>query len=87
MREGRTEWKSVGDKGLRYCALVDLGSFEKIEKKYIVAGSNVQEKGGSRGNRSAKVFRGGGVLGTITDGKAGGGSGAAVKTLTMGEQV
>jgi len=59
----------------------------------------VQEKGGSRGKRSAEVIGGGAVLGAIIGGLAGGGKGAAigagvgagsgtaVQALTHGQQV
>ncbi len=78
---------------------VSLESFTYQGKKYVVASSDVQEKGGSRGQRSAKVIGGGAVLGAIIGGIAGGGKGAAigaaagggagtaVQALTKGEQV
>ncbi len=78
---------------------VSLESFTFQGKKYVVASSDVQQKGGSRGQRSAKVIGGGAVLGAIIGGIAGGGQGAAigaaagggagtaVQALTKGEQV
>jgi hypothetical protein len=78
---------------------VSLESFVYQGKKYLVASSDVQEKGGSRGKRSAAVIGGGAVLGAIIGGiagggkgaaigaAAGGGGGAAVQALTKGEQV
>ncbi len=78
---------------------VSLDSFVYQGKKYIVSSSDVQEKGGSRGKRSAAVIGGGAALGAIIGGiagggkgaaigaAAGGGSGAAVQALTKGEQV
>lgn len=78
---------------------VSLESFTYQGKNYLVASSDVQEKGGSRGKRSAAVIGGGAVLGAIIGGiagggkgaaigaAAGGGGGAAVQALTKGEQV
>lgn len=78
---------------------VSLESFVYQGKKYVVASSDVQEKGGSRGKRSAAVIGGGAVLGALIGGiagggkgaaigaAAGGGGGAAVQALTKGEQV
>ena len=78
---------------------VSLESFTFQGKKYVVASSDVQEKGGSRGKRSAAVIGGGAVLGAIIGGIAGGGKGAAigaaagggagtaVQAMTKGEQV
>ncbi len=78
---------------------VSLESFVYQGKKYTVASSDVQEKGGSRGKRSAAVIGGGAALGAIIGGIAGGGKGAAigaaagggggvaVQALTKGEQV
>jgi outer membrane biosynthesis protein TonB len=78
---------------------VSLDSFTFQGKTYQVATSDVQEKGGSRGKRSAEVIGGGAVLGAIIGGLAGGGKGAAigagvgagsgtaVQALTHGQQV
>ncbi len=78
---------------------VSLDNFTYQGKTYQVATSDVQEKGGSRGKRSAEVIGGGAVLGAIIGGLAGGGKGAAigagvgagggtaVQALTHGEQV
>lgn len=66
---------------------------------YTFASSDVQEKGGSRGKRSAAVIGGGTVLGALIGGLAGGGKGAAigaaagagsgtaVQAMTHGQQV
>jgi len=68
-------------------------------KTYTVSTSEVQEKGGSRGKRSAAVIGGGAALGALIGGLAGGGKGAAigagvgagggtaVQALTKGQQV
>ena len=78
---------------------VSLDSFTYQGRTYQVATSDVQEKGGSRGKRSAEVIGGGAVLGAIIGGLAGGGKGAAigagagaaggtaVQALTHGQQV
>jgi hypothetical protein len=78
---------------------VSLDSFTYQGKTYQIASSDVQEKGGSRGKRSAEVIGGGAVLGAIIGGLAGGGKGAAigagagaaggtaVQALTHGQQV
>jgi BON domain len=78
---------------------VSLDSFTFQGRTYQVASSDVQEKGGSRGKRSAEVIGGGAVLGAIIGGLAGGGKGAAigagvgagsgtaVQALTHGQQV
>lgn len=78
---------------------VSLDSFTYQGRTYQVATSDVQEKGGSRGKRSAEVIGGGAVLGAIIGGLAGGGKGAAigagvgagggtaVQALTHGEKV
>jgi BON domain len=78
---------------------VSLDSFTYQGRTYQVASSDVQEKGGSRGKRSAEVIGGGAVLGAIIGGLAGGGKGAAigagvgagsgtaVQALTHGQQV
>ena len=47
-------------------------------KVYTFATSDVQQKGASRGKRSAEVIGGGAVLGAIIGGIAGGGKGAAI---------
>jgi BON domain-containing protein len=78
---------------------VSLDSFTYQGKTYQIASSDVKEKGGSRGKRSAEVIGGGAVLGAIIGGLAGGGKGAAigagvgagggtaVQALTHGQQV
>jgi len=78
---------------------VSLDSFTYQGRTYQIASSDVQEKGGSRGKRSAEVIGGGAVLGAIIGGLAGGGKGAAigagagaaggtaVQALTHGQQV
>ena len=78
---------------------VSLDSFTYQGRTYQIASSDVQEKGGSRGKRSAEVIGGGAVLGAIIGGLAGGGKGAAigagvgagsgtaVQALTHGEKV
>jgi len=78
---------------------VSLDSFTYQGKTYQIASSDVQEKGGSRGKRSAEVIGGGAVLGAIIGGLAGGGKGAAigagagagagtvVQAVTHGQQV
>lgn len=78
---------------------VSLDSFTYQGKTYRLASSDVQEKGASRGKRSAEVIGGGAVLGAIIGGIAGGGKGAAigaaagggagtaVQALTHGEKV
>ncbi|HEY2117679.1 MAG TPA: hypothetical protein VGH37_00720 [Candidatus Acidoferrum sp.] len=54
---------------------VSLDNFIYQGKRYTVASSEVQEKGASRGKRSATVIGGGAVLGAIIGGIAGGGKG------------
>jgi hypothetical protein len=78
---------------------VSLDSFTYQGKTYMVSTSDVQEKGGSRGKRSAAVIGGGAVLGALIGGlagggkgaaigaAAGGGGGAAVQGLTKGQQI
>jgi hypothetical protein len=78
---------------------VSLDSFTYQGKTYMVSTTDVQEKGGSRGKRSAVVIGGGAVLGAIIGGiagggkgaaigaAAGGGGGAAVQGLTKGQQI
>jgi BON domain len=78
---------------------ITLDSFTYQGRTYQIASSDVQEKGGSRGKRSAEVIGGGAVLGAIIGGLAGGGKGAAigagvgagsgtaVQALTHGQQV
>ena len=78
---------------------VSLDSFTYQNRTYQMASSDVQEKGASRGKRSAEVIGGGAVLGAIIGGIAGGGKGAAigsaagagagtaVQALTHGEKV
>ena len=57
---------------------VSLDNFIYQGRTYQIASSDVQEKGGSRGKRSAEVIGGGAVLGAIIGGLAGGGKGAAI---------
>jgi outer membrane biosynthesis protein TonB len=78
---------------------VSLDSITYQGKSYTLSSSDVQEKGGSRGKRSAAVIGGGAALGAIIGGlagggkgaaigaAAGGGGGAAVQGMTHGEQV
>jgi BON domain len=78
---------------------VSLDSFTFQGKKYLVATSDVQQKGASRGKKSAAVIGGGAVLGAVIGGiaggskgavigaAAGGGAGTAVQAVTKGEQV
>jgi hypothetical protein len=78
---------------------VSLDSFTYQGKSYMVSTTDVQEKGSSRGKRSAAVIGGGAVLGAIIGGiagggkgaaigaAAGGGGGAAVQGLTKGQQI
>ncbi len=78
---------------------VALDSFTYQGKTYRLSSSNVEQKGASRGKRSAEVIGGGAVLGAIIGGIAGGGKGAAigaaagggagtaVQALTHGEKV
>lgn len=78
---------------------VSLESFAYQGKTYTVASSDVQEKGASRGKRSAAVIGGGAALGALIGGLAGGGKGAAigaavgggggtaVQAMTKGQQV
>jgi hypothetical protein len=68
-------------------------------KTYTLSSSDVEQKGASRGKRSAAVIGGGTVLGALIGGLAGGGrgaaigaglgagSGTAVQVMTKGEQV
>ena len=57
---------------------VSLDSFTYQGKTYRISSSDVQQKGESRGKRSAAVIGGGAVLGAIIGGLAGGGKGAAI---------
>jgi len=78
---------------------VSLESIAYQGKTYVLSTSDVQEKGGSRGKRSAAVIGGGAALGALIGGLAGGGKGAAigagvgagggtaVQALTKGQQV
>ncbi len=78
---------------------VSLDSVTYQGKTYTLASTDVQEKGASRGKRSAAVIGGGAVLGALIGGLAGGGKGAAigaglgagggtaVQAMTKGEQV
>jgi BON domain len=78
---------------------VSLDSFAYQGKAYTLSTSDVQEKGASRGKRSAAVIGGGAALGALIGGLAGGGKGAAigagvgagggtaVQAMTRGQQV
>ena len=78
---------------------VSLDSVTYQGRTYTFATSDVQQKGGSRGKRSAEVIGGGAALGAIIGAIAGGGKGAAigaaaggaggtaVQAMTKGEQV
>ena len=57
---------------------VSLDSITYQGKTYTFATSDVQEKGASRGKRSAAVIGGGAALGALIGGLAGGGRGAAI---------
>ena len=57
---------------------VSLESLTYQGKTYLLQTSDVQEKGGSRGKRSAAVIGGGAALGALIGGLAGGGKGAAI---------
>lgn len=94
-----TDASSAGKFKGRSELTVSLDSFTYQGKTYQVSSSDVQEKGGSRGKRSAAVIGGGAALGALIGGLAGGGKGAAigagigagsgtaVQALTHGEQV
>jgi BON domain len=78
---------------------VSLDTITYQGKTYTFASSDVQEKGASRGKRSAAVIGGGAALGALIGGLAGGGKGAAigagvgagggtaVQAMTKGQQV
>jgi outer membrane biosynthesis protein TonB len=78
---------------------VSLDSVTYQGKTYEFSTSDVQEKGSSRGKRSAAVIGGGAALGALIGGLAGGGKGAAigagvgagggtaVQAMTKGQQV
>jgi BON domain len=78
---------------------VSLDTITYQGKTYTFATSDVQEKGASRGKRSAAVIGGGAALGALIGGIAGGGRGAAigagvgagggtaVQAMTKGQQV
>lgn len=78
---------------------VSLDSFTYQGRTYTLSTSDVQEKGASRGKRSAAVIGGGTALGALIGGLAGGGKGAAigagvgagggaaVQAMTKGQQV
>jgi hypothetical protein len=57
---------------------VSLDTITYQGKTYTFASSDVQQKGASRGKRSAEVIGGGAVLGALIGGLAGGGKGAAI---------
>ncbi|MGB7847249.1 MAG: BON domain-containing protein [Candidatus Acidiferrum sp.] len=78
---------------------VSLESITYQGKTYALMSTDVQQKGGSRGKRSAAVIGGGAALGALIGGLAGGGKGAAigagvgagggtaVQAMTKGEKV
>jgi hypothetical protein len=78
---------------------VSLDSFTYQGTTYTLSTSDVQEKGASRGKRSAEVIGGAAALGALIGGLAGGGKGAAigagvgagggtaVQAVTKGQQV
>jgi outer membrane biosynthesis protein TonB len=78
---------------------VSLESVTFQGKTYSLMSTDVQQKGASRGKRSAAVIGGGAALGALIGGLAGGGKGAAigagvgagggtaVQAMTKGEQV
>lgn len=94
-----TQASSAGKYKGRSELTVSLDSITYQGKNYTILSSDVQEKGGSRGKRSAAVIGGGAALGAIIGGlagggkgaaigaAAGGGGGAAVQGLTHGQQV
>jgi len=94
-----TDASSAGKFKGRSELTVSLDSFTYQGKTYQLATSDVQEKGSSRGKRSAAVIGGGAALGALIGGLAGGGKGAAigagvgagggtaVQAMTHGEQV
>jgi hypothetical protein len=57
---------------------VSLDTITYQGKTYAFSSSDVQQKGASRGKRSAAVIGGGTVLGALIGGLAGGGKGAAI---------
>jgi hypothetical protein len=57
---------------------VSLDSVTYQGKTYVFSSTDVQQKGASRGKRSAAVIGGGTALGAIIGGLAGGGRGAAI---------
>ena len=78
---------------------VSLDSVTYQGRTYVLSSSDVQEKGASRGKRSAEVIGGGAALGALIGAIAGGGKGAAigaavgggggtaVQAMTKGQQV
>jgi hypothetical protein len=94
-----TQASSAGKYQGRSELTVALDGIAYQGKNYTIVSSDVQEKGGSRGKRSAAVIGGGAALGAIIGGlagggkgaaigaAAGGGGGAAVQGLTLGQQV
>lgn len=78
---------------------VSLDSVNYQGRTYVFSTSDVQEKGASRGKRSAEVIGGGAALGALIGAIAGGGKGAAigaavgggggtaVQAMTHGQQV
>jgi hypothetical protein len=57
---------------------VSLDSVTYQGKTYVFSSTDVQQKGASRGKRSAAVIGGGSALGALIGGLAGGGRGAAI---------
>src|SRR5262249_58843873 len=79
-----TDASSAGKFKGRSELTVSLDSFNYQGKTYRLASSDVQQKGASRGKRSAEVIGGGAVLGAIIGGIAGGGKGAAIGAAAGG---
>jgi outer membrane biosynthesis protein TonB len=79
-----TEASSAGKYKGRSELTVSLDSIAYQGKNYTIVSSDVQEKGGSRGKRSAAVIGGGAALGAIIGGLAGGGKGAAIGAVAGG---
>lgn len=63
---------------------VSLESLTYQGKTYTLETSDVQQKGDSRGKRSAEVIGGGSILGALIGGLAGGGKGAAIGAIAGG---
>lgn len=63
---------------------VSLESLTYQGMSYTLETSDVQQKGDSRGKRSAEVIGGGSILGALIGGLAGGGKGAAIGAIAGG---